>query len=271
MYKIFCYLVAILILLFVFWIFISMPGIQDKKTNKNILRIAAKNILFNNRNNLRIVQDVVTEQIDIILLLEYNGKNINLKEFEHEGFKPIVVHPRPYTHGILLIAKEELTIEGIIQSSPVKGLCRLPFAVAHLCHQGKSLALFGVHIPPPTKRCRASRQPTLNYFASLIKDGYLIENIGPARKGDPAVILGDFNTISFESALDTLYQSGFEDAYSRHQWRPGPTWSQPTWFPAVFRLDFILVSRHIETTGTWAVHVKGSDHRGVVVDVLLRE
>jgi endonuclease/exonuclease/phosphatase family metal-dependent hydrolase len=256
--------------LLLLWVFVSIAGTPGTKRDKDILRLAAKNILFSNGNKAEILKDVITEQLDIIFFLEYNGKNICLKDFYQQGFKPVVLHPRCYTHGILLLAKKELEIEGSIHSSPADGLCRLPFAVARLHHRNATLALFGVHIPPPTKRCGTERQPTLDYFASLVKNGCLVNNIGAAKKRDPVVLLGDFNTISFESALDTLYQSGLEDAYTRHQWRLGPTWSQPTWFPAVFRLDFILVSRHLETTGAWNVHIKGSDHRGVVVDVLLR-
>jgi endonuclease/exonuclease/phosphatase family metal-dependent hydrolase len=146
----------------------------------------------------------------------------------------------------------------------------LPFVVARIKFRNRYLALLGVHIPPPTKRCIENRRPTLNYFASLVEHGRLRKDIGPARTGDEVIILGDFNIISFETALDPLNQAGLEDVYDRHHWRPGPTWSQPAWFPAVFRIDFIFISRHLETTGVWATHIKGSDHRGVIADISLR-
>jgi endonuclease/exonuclease/phosphatase (EEP) superfamily protein YafD len=259
-----------LCLLFLIWIVISLPGNPSAKSNAHILRIGAKNILFSNPHTSDLLQETIEEQLDIILFMEYNGKNINLNAFRQKGYGAVVVHPRPYTHGMLLLAKNGIIIEGVIKAAPLTGLCRLPFIVARAVFQGDSLALLGVHIPPPTKRCKANRQPTLDYFASLIDSGRLCQDINPAKRGDPVIMLGDFNAISFESVLNPLFEAGLDDAYSRHNWRLGPTWSQPTWFPALFRLDYILVSEEISTMDAWTVHIKGSDHRGIVGDVLLR-
>ena len=217
-----------------------------------------------------LLEDVIREQIDVILFLEYNGKNINLAKFQQTGFTPVVVHPRPYTHGLLLLAKQELQITGAVYAAPVTGLCRLPFVAARLHHQGCTYAIIGVHIPTPTRRCGDTRRSNIVYLASIIDNGHLSKNIEPAQAGDAVILLGDFNTISFEAVLDPLFASGVEDVYSRHHWLPGPTWSQPTWFPALFRLDYIFVSQEIATAGSWTVPIKGSDHRGVVADIILK-
>jgi endonuclease/exonuclease/phosphatase (EEP) superfamily protein YafD len=261
---------TVLILLFFMWVLLSLPAKPDLKSDETSLRIAAKNVLYCNPNQSLLFQDIISEQIDIVLFLEYNGKNINLGSFQQAGFKPVVVHPRSYTHGMLLLAKSALNIEGAIHTSPATGLCRLPYTVARLHYRNHAVALLGVHIPPPTKRCAGTRQPTIEYLASLVKNGRLITNLEMAKAGDAVIMLGDFNTISLESALDPLFVAGLEDVYSRHHWRPGPTWSQPIWLPAVFRLDYILVSREIPTSGAWAVHIKGSDHRGIIADIVRR-
>jgi hypothetical protein len=263
------FLLTIFVLIGLLLLLFTLPGYPGYKSDPHIIRIGVKNILFNNPYRKDILRNAFEEQLDIVLFIEYNGKNINLSEIRQKGYKAVVVHPRPFTHGLLLLAKKSIRIKGVVKSPPVKGLCRLPYVVARIQIKRYNIAFFGIHIPPPTKRCIENRRPTLNYFTSLVENGHLRQDIGPAKVDDEVIILGDFNFISFEPALDALNRAGLEDAYNRHHWRPGPTWSQPTWFPAVFRIDFIFISRQIETTGTWATHIKGSDHRGVVTDVLI--
>lgn len=258
---------AIIILL---WIVLSLPKIPAHRLKSECLRVGTKNILFTNRHKADILRDVIREDLDIVLFLEFNGKNIGMESYRKHGYKVVVTHPRLYTHGLLLLAKSDLHISGTVEPLPVRGLCRLPFCIARLIVNGKATVLLGVHLPPPISRCEGSRQLAINYFAALLKKGRLRQDIKMAKKGDPVILFGDFNTISFESALDTLYRAGLEDVYSRHHWQPGPTWSQPRWFPAIFRIDFIFIPFFYKSSGAWPVHINGSDHRGVTADIIIR-
>ena len=61
--------------------------------------------------------------------------------------------------------------------------------------------------------------------------------------------------------------SGLQDAYSTINWRPGPTWSPFWWLPALFRLDYILVSSRMNISDSGIFNLPGSDHRGVFADI----
>ncbi len=64
-----------------------------------------------------------------------------------------------------------------------------------------------------------------------------------------------------------LAKSGLQDAHAMRACHPGPTWTPQSWLIAFLRIDCILIPAEFTILDDRAIHLPGSDHRGVVVDI----
>ena len=238
------------------------------RQEKNLLRIASYNILFQNNKSEEISKMILRNNSDIVLILEYNGYNIELDSLQAIGYRIHVSHPRFNPGGIALIAQESIHLEGSLLPSPVDGSCSMPLVVARVqCRYG-NFAVIGIHAPPPFHRCKNQTYSMLTAVAGWIFDGKLICDVGKAKRGDPVILLGDFNTASFNPVLDVFASSGLKDAYAEHHYFSMGTWSPVQWMLPVFRIDFIYISNNLISANAWHDNIPGSDHSGVIADIL---
>ena len=250
------------------WILLSLPAHKAPlKKSAETLRIGLANLSFENKR-IRALSEIVKEiEPDLLIGLEWTGNNLDLAALKHYGYKTILDAPQKGTHGICIIGKGNLKARATAVQSPVRGPCRMPIGIARFQLKDNPLSVLGVHAPPPIRACRNTTEPTLKVIASWVADGRLQQHIGIAQKGDLVIIMGDMNTLPFQPAINYFKNAGMRDSYSNTNWRPGPTWSPVSWFPAFCRIDYIFVPTQVGILNSQTFNLPGSDHRGIFVDI----
>lgn len=250
------------------WILLSLPSYKvSPKSAVEALRIGFANLNFENERVGALSEILKEIDSDVLIGLEWTGKNLELDVLKPHGFNIALNEPKSGTHGICIVVKDYLETQTSLVQSPIRGPCRLPIGLVRFYRNNKPIAVFGVHAPPPIRACRDTTEPTLKALSSWVTDGILRQDIGIAQKGDFAIIVGDMNTLSVQPSIKYFENSGLRDSYSTINWRPGPTWSPFSWLPALFRLDYIFVSSKVNISDSGIFNLPGSDHRGIFADI----
>lgn len=208
-------------------------------------------------------------EADVLIFLEWTGKNADTALLMKGGYRPILDRPRTGTHGIAIYARSGIQGLAELVEAPVSSPCMLPVGVARLDLDGITFCLIGVHAPPPVPSCKGANLPTLEAMADWFAKGRLVADLGPARKGDKVILAGDFNAMPSGRGISRLSESGLADVLGRG-WFLKPTWSPSSWIPSLIRIDYLLVGRAFGASESYTLNIKGSDHRAVVGDVLIR-
>lgn len=256
--------VAVLLLLL-----LTGPSAMPAGRANDSIRVVTANLYHQNDRPGAAAELLAQLDADVLIMLEWTGKNLDLETLERASLKPILREPRPGTHGICVLARGGLEADVSLVPSPVSGPCRMPFATMRLRRGPVVLSLIGVHVPPPVSSCRRTTGPTIEAVASWVADGRLARDVGAARKGDPVLLVGDFNALPMSSSMDAVRTNGLVDAYDSTNWRPGPTWSPSRWLPPVTRIDYIFAPAALTVHRAWVLALPGSDHRLVMAEFLL--
>jgi endonuclease/exonuclease/phosphatase (EEP) superfamily protein YafD len=147
-------------------------------------------------------------------------------------------------------------------SDPAPGLAlAAPRAVLDL--GGRTVHLAAVHVMAPLGGRERRWQRDLALLAALAR---------PA--GRAVVLAGDFNATRDHGPFRDLLAAGYldsADAARRRRW-PAMTWPSGHRGRPVMRLDHVLVSREdFAVVESRTVRIAGSDHRGVLAVLRLRE
>lgn len=120
------------------------------------------------------------------------------------------------------------------------------------------LEFTAVHTAPPATSPRAVRDWTSDLAALPTPDDEVLR-----------VLAGDFNATLDHAALREVLRRGWADAAQRAGRGLAWTW-RPLRLPLPrLALDHVLVDPRIAVAGVQLVHLPGSDHRAVVVDLVL--
>ena len=135
---------------------------------------------------------------------------------------------------------------------------RVPATPAGAVPGAPSVELTAVHCAPPATSPRAVRDWTDDLAALPVPDPAVLR-----------VLAGDFNATHDHAAFRAVLRTGWADAARRMG--HGLTW---TWRPLRLPwprlvLDHVLVDPRIGVAAVDLVRVHGSDHRAVVVDLVL--
>jgi endonuclease/exonuclease/phosphatase family metal-dependent hydrolase len=203
-----------------------------------------------------------------MVLLECTEKNLDIEASLGNGLELAVDGRSNGSEGLCVLSRRGWILEGAVLASPISGPCQMPLATVRVKVRDRWISLLAIHAPPPVPRCKRSNGPTLARIASWVAGGVFNRSVGRCRKGDPAVILGDFNALPFFPAVRAFREAGLVDAFASTNWRFGPTWGPHPWLPALARIDYIMVSEllHVESARTHPL--PGSDHRMLSVDLL---
>lgn len=193
---------------------------------------------------------------DLLVLTEWTGKNA--------GDLPTMTriadgHVPRSVDGIGAWARDATFVAEVLPN-PVDGPCAMPMVTI----RGAGVAFLGLHAPTPRARCDGGNAATLAEIGRWIRDGHLVRDVDPARRGDRVVVLGDLNALSWTPAFRPLRATGLTPV--------GSWWPRPT-FPAVFglfalgRIDHVLTDLPVVAQGT--ARVPGSDHHAVWADIVL--
>lgn len=229
-------------------------------------RLAYTNINFENANDFDASQKLLSSSADVILVEEWTGKNLDTIGILSSGYKVVVDAPARGTHGAVLFARKGLSITGERVKSPYTGPCSIPILTASLLFKGELITLLGVHAPPPVKACKGGTDQAISDFAGLVEDGRLSRNFGAGRKGDPVILLGDFNTLPINSSLQSITTSGLMDTHGAVGQFLGSSWSPWPVLPKLLRIDYMFYSPSLKPIGMWNTRLPGSDHSLLVSD-----
>jgi endonuclease/exonuclease/phosphatase family metal-dependent hydrolase len=84
------------------------------------------------------------------------------------------------------------------------------------------------------------------------------------------VLAGDFNATLDHAELRRLLDRGYRDAAEQAGVALRPTWpGDRALIPTVVTIDHVLADRRIRVVSVRTVAIPGSDHRGVLADLLL--
>ena len=87
--------------------------------------------------------------------------------------------------------------------------------------------------------------------------------------GPPRVLAGDFNATLDHAELRRLLDRGYRDAAEQAGVALRPTWPAGRTLPPTVTIDHVLADPRIRVISARSVAIPGSDHRGVLADLLL--
>lgn len=218
------------------------------------VRVASINVLYSNREYGRVADFIHRERPDAVVLVEMNpGWRAALAGIEREF--PYRYETLGTRRGVDLWSRLPLSDAGVLpidarQEPAIQATLRTP--------QGRSLRLFGVHTSwPMTPPWAARRNHELTLLAQKAQGVH----------GLPLVIVGDLNVSPFSPHFRQLLADGrLRSAADGFGW-------QPTWpsflLPAGIQIDHALVSGDVSVQSFRRGGGDGSDHRPIVVDLLL--
>jgi len=231
------------------------------------LRVSAVNLFRSNSHPSEATRRLAGLDADLLVALEWTGDNLDIGSLVGSGLVPVLDEPRHGSHGVLVLARRPAAVEAALVRNRARAHCGRPIATVRVAFGGEWLSVLGVHSPPPNENCGANRASPTNILAELIDNGELQRDFGACHKGDPVIVAGDLNALPVFPTVQRLLDEGMVDTYAEQHWRPTGTWTGFPWAPGLARIDFILASRRLLTTGSWVVGLPGSDHCAVIADL----
>lgn len=261
-------MICLIVLISVFILSRPNHSVPPKVDGVEALRVAAANLLYMNESPDEVTEVLVNQDIDVLVLLEWTGKNADEDTLEKHGYQKLACDPRAGTHGICVFNKTHLPIQASIEQAPVSGPCNMPFVTIRL-DTDTPIGIQAIHPAPPIKACENTNVKVLNYHASMIDEGKVNQALGVLQPGDAAIVMGDFNALPSWKRVQQFHESGLVDAFNSKREGLAPTWSPSPVVPDFTRIDYIWVSSELGLVDSWSINIPGSDHRMVVSEIQL--
>jgi endonuclease/exonuclease/phosphatase (EEP) superfamily protein YafD len=219
------------------------------------VRIASVNVLYTNSQFQRVAEFIHRAKPDAVVLVEMTAEwRQSLAGLDRE-------YPYHYaTHGA---GPRGMNLWSRL---PMKDVRVLPIGARQepaiqatlIAPQGRQLRLFGVHATWPMAPMSASRRN---------EQFELLARYARATVGLPLIVVGDLNVTPFSPHFKRLLaEGGLRSAADGFGWVP--TW--PSFLlPAGIQIDHALVNAAVTVQSFRAGGADGSDHRPIVVDLLL--
>jgi endonuclease/exonuclease/phosphatase (EEP) superfamily protein YafD len=125
---------------------------------------------------------------------------------------------------------------------------------------GVPVDLLSVHVPAPTSR--GAERHWRHDLRALPAAG--------AAPAPPRVLAGDFNATLDHAELRSVLDRGYRDASEQAGAALRPTWpAGRRVLPPLVTIDHVLADRRIRVISARSVPIFGSDHRGILADLLV--
>jgi endonuclease/exonuclease/phosphatase (EEP) superfamily protein YafD len=224
----------------------EMKRVRLSDTNNNI-KIFTANVLQDNRQYHRMLEQIAHKDPDIVFLVETDGGWETAMHVLEKQYPFTLKKPLPNTYGLLFYSRFPLKNEAIrfiVEDDipSVKTIVVLP--------SGVEIQLYGLHPKPPVP------QEALSSTAKdkeLMKVAFEIE-----KQSKPCVVMGDLNDVAWSyvtelfrkvsGLLDPRRGRGFYSTFSANHW-----WMR-------FPLDYIFCSSHFGLVSMHRMPHNGSDH-----------
>jgi hypothetical protein len=196
---------------------------------------------------------------DVLVTLEKRAETLSGMRRVADNFDEDL--PRP-SHGTAVFCRTGLECKAEVTPEYGASECGMPVALARV---ERALCVVGLHLPPPVGRCNAGRAPYLEEVVGHLADGGLSGDWLVCRKGDPVVLIGDFNTLEEGDVWRELRGLGFRDP---QRWRGifATSWPAGGGWPnlPLLRLDHLLLGEDVEANKVGYRRIPGSDHKALV-------
>ena len=219
------------------------------------LRILLSNVYTANAKSSRLLELLKTENADLAVLQEVDGRWVNELEPLKKTLPEVKVIAREDNFGIGVWSRFKLEQVQIVEMGPFE----VPTSSVELDVGGKRVSLMATHpVPPASAEGAQGRDAQLHDLAEKA-----------ANSKVPVIAVGDLNTTMWAPAYRRFEKkSGLKNV--RRGFGVLPTW------PAQFRwvgipLDQCLVSPEIQVANVRLGRPIGSDHLPLVVDLLIRK
>jgi endonuclease/exonuclease/phosphatase (EEP) superfamily protein YafD len=219
------------------------------------VRVFAANVAANDAAADRVIAAVRRWDVDVFSVVELPPEVVlGYRVAGAETLFPSrVLQPRPGFAGTGLYSRLPLR-----PAASPRGT-HFPIAAAELRAPGAvPVGLVAVHARAPTDGVSTTRWR---------RDLRLLPGSSAER---PQVLAGDFNATLDHAELRRLLGRGYRDAAEQAGVALRPTWpSDRPLLPTLVTIDHVLADRRIRVVSVRTVAIPGSDHRGVLADLLL--
>lgn len=203
-----------------------------------------------------VMKQVRSRHVDVLALTELTPEAVTA--LEAAGINEVLPHkmvvPAERAHGGGLWAKWPLTRAPDWEG----GIHLWPGATTRI--DGQDVMLRVVH---PFRISRfGSESYRRDYRLLQARMDRVDENV-------PTLVMGDFNASRDHSAFRRLLGDRWRDASEYAGSGLQPTWNILLWLPSAIQLDHILMSRQFGARSTDAVDIPGTDHDGMLADLVL--
>lgn len=218
------------------------------------LRLLAANVLGSNKNYAALNQAVLEAHADIVVLQELTDEWQKQTEDMDSQYPFHKVVPKPRGSGMALFSRyplEEVEVLSLDSSTHIAILAKVNI-------NDTLVSILALHPPTPVRTDKfLKRNRQFSEAAAIFS----------ATQG-PGILIGDLNTTMWSPYFtDLVRNSGLRDA--RLGFGLKPSWPLP--LPAILQLpiDHCLVSADVGVEKIGTGRRTGSDHRPLIVDVLV--
>lgn len=219
------------------------------------LRLMHANVLWANRNYAALLALVEEERPDILVLQEYTQEwheHLQVLQTQYPYSKEA---PRPGGSGMALFSRRPLEAAEVLTLDDSSHLAVL----AGLNVEGASLTVLALHPPTPMRPGDfENRNEQFARAASIMR-----------KTQGAKLLIGDLNTTMWSPYfIDLVRESGLSNA--RQGFGLMPSWPVPLPTPLQIPIDHCLVGSGIAVEAIRTGGRTGSDHRPLIVDVMLQ-
>jgi endonuclease/exonuclease/phosphatase (EEP) superfamily protein YafD len=234
------------------------------------LSLMTLNVLFGRADATATVELVRQHRIDVLVLQEMTPEFVEL--LQAAGIDALLghshLHPRPRSAGTGIWSRWPLRPLDLLPSRGAT-MPQVAIAVPTQAPDGiqapdgvQELTVTGVHTVAPVPGRVEHWRADLATLAAAARTG-----------SGPRIFTGDFNASRDHSGFRAVLAGGLMDAadLSGGPAKPGFTWPGDRFGPAVVRLDHVLMTPgSVSVRKVTVVAVRGTDHHGVIADLILR-
>lgn len=248
-------LLFFLVLSFLFYVYdkTHFQKIEAKQSKEHI-RIGYINLHESKISKEDIIK-LETYNCDLWLFLEWNGNNLNNHiEFE-DGYNCVYEAQNTNSFGLYVLSKDSTATVKEIDNKQRPYACDYPKNLITY----KSINIYLAHAPPPIPSCDFE---TNKYILDLLVA------IKPTT-GNSNILIGDFNTLPFQSAIKKIKKSGFKDSYGMLNSSPIGTYGPTIWSPKIIKIDYVFHKGKLKPMDIKRFSICTSDHSGWIADFKL--
>ena len=241
----------------------SAPPTLEAATKALDLRVLTYNLNYGNTRWDEIEASIRAANADVVALQEVtDDAATHLPARLRDLYPHTALRPAQAASGFALLSRHPITSEQFLD--PAFGFFGTQIAVLDVA--GQPVQLLNVHLQPALpKRGDGPLQIAQTVFAMERVRAQEMQRILDEHSAEiPALMLGDFNTLSILGVISTTHDAGFLD--TAPQVIDSPDTKHPTWHWRLpsdtvrYRIDYILHSHHWQTTAHEVLYEGSSDH-----------